>query len=980
MRTKLANLLGLVTLLFTIQGHTATTNPLLQLNTGGLTAANRALILTADESLLISGGDGKVVRVWDTRTNQQVRQIRGEVSEDINGAIMSMGLSPDNRLLAVGVFYPHQSEGKEKRGFIRIHDFASGELIRTLKGHVQVARALVFSPDSSMLLASEASAYSPEAIIWDTSNWQVTKRFKGHDHQIYGAAFTPDGSRVVTASWDKSIRIWDVQSAKLVKKVSGAHDGRIYNVVIPRGASEPIAVSGGTDKTVRIWNYQTGKKIRTVKLKRKVRQLTTNHQGTRIFASSVGFHADAWIDVIDASSGKVISTYGGHDFTTMAMAVSRDGDTVYSSGGYQNQIHKWSASSNQQILSIAGAGQPVESVAISADNNEIYWGHQQLNWNGKKYNPDVYAPLERKIELNTIHNQLGVPQTMTRSNEKPARAIHKLGKLKIERTREKSNGFLNVLKIKKGSSTIGKITRSNREGYMHTAYSFTPDGKAVVSGAESGYLSIYSIKGKKIGDFEGHHDDITDVSISKDGTRLVSSSRDQTFKLWNMETREMLLSFFIAQNGEWIAWTATGHYTSSPNGDRYIGWVINQGFDRNAQYVVADQMKKQLYRPDIVQKVLGNLSLTTALQSSPQATFNVAQVQAKKVIPVNFDVLSPQQGHVTDDEAINLKVQVTENIDSDIDWSVTVNQRQILNPSATRGLARTQPAGKTLTFPVILDPGQNEIRIVADNNETQKEINLVVTRNVTTMASKGVAGDKLLMISIGVDEYVHLPEHNLRFAAADADRMAEIFVAQQGKNYDSVKSIILSDNQQNRATRDNVIDALDAMADLGPNDTVVLFMAGHGVIEDEEYFFLPRDAALRNEDRWKKSTVIAWSEIQRAMQSTLGRRILLVDTCHAESAFNSRLVKDAEDSDIIVMSSTDSATLAQEITSLGHGVFTYALAQGIEGKADSFKDGRVTMTELNAYVANAVPSITQNAQIPTLSVPGGFQDFVIASL
>ena len=61
-------------------------------------------------------------------------------------------------------------------------------------------------------------------------------------------------------------------------------------------------------------------------------------------------------------------------------------------------------------------------------------------------------------------------------------------------------------------------------------------------------------------------------------------------------------------------------------------------------------------------------------------------------------------------------------------------------------------------------------------------------------------------------------------------------------------------------------------------------------------------------------------------------------------------------------------------------MFTYALLSGIAGEADSFKDGKVTMTELNAFVSNAVPSITKNAQIPTLSVPGGFQDFVIASL
>jgi len=53
---------------------------------------------------------------------------------------------------------------------------------------------------------------------------------------------------------------------------------------------------------------------------------------------------------------------------------------------------------------------------------------------------------------------------------------------------------------------------------------------------------------------------------------------------------------------------------------------------------------------------------------------------------------------------------------------------------------------------------------------------------------------------------------------------------------------------------------------------------------------------------------------------------------------------------------------------------------GLSGDADSFRDKRITMSELNAYVSNSVPSLTKRAQIPTLSVPKGFQDFTLAQL
>lgn len=57
----------------------------------------------------------------------------------------------------------------------------------------------------------------------------------------------------------------------------------------------------------------------------------------------------------------------------------------------------------------------------------------------------------------------------------------------------------------------------------------------------------------------------------KDGTR-VSASNDQTVRLWNLETRENLLTIFHGSDGEWVAWTPSGHYTASPNGDKMVGW------------------------------------------------------------------------------------------------------------------------------------------------------------------------------------------------------------------------------------------------------------------------------------------------------------------------------------------------------------------------------------------------------------------------
>jgi len=70
------------------------------------------------------------------------------------------------------------------------------------------------------------------------------------------------------------------------------------------------------------------------------------------------------------------------------------------------------------------------------------------------------------------------------------------------------------------------------------------------------------------------------------------------------------------------------------------------------------------------------------------------------------------------------------------------------------------------------------------------------------------------------------------------------------------------------------------------------------------------------------------------MERTQRQRLLFVDTYHSGNAFNSRLVKDAADARIVVISATDSDSLAQELPELQHGVFTYALLEGLKGGAD----------------------------------------------
>jgi uncharacterized caspase-like protein len=103
----------------------------------------------------------------------------------------------------------------------------------------------------------------------------------------------------------------------------------------------------------------------------------------------------------------------------------------------------------------------------------------------------------------------------------------------------------------------------------------------------------------------------------------------------------------------------------------------------------------------------------------------------------------------------------------------------------------------------------------------------------------------------------------------------------------------------------------------------------------------------------------------------------LLDTCYSGNAYNERLIKDAADDQVVVLAATDAETLAHEKPALGHGVFTYALLQGLNGSADSEKDGRIQLGELSDFVRQLVVRLTDGEQTPTAHMSAG-RNFVLS--
>ena len=114
-----------------------------------------------------------------------------------------------------------------------------------LSGHVLPVRSAAFSPDGSRVVTASADG---TARIWDAATAKETAVLRGHLSQVWSAAFSPDGSRIVTASLDKTARIWDVATTKEIAVLRG-HEGEVSSAAFSPDGTRIVTASN--DKTER---------------------------------------------------------------------------------------------------------------------------------------------------------------------------------------------------------------------------------------------------------------------------------------------------------------------------------------------------------------------------------------------------------------------------------------------------------------------------------------------------------------------------------------------------------------------------------------------------------------------------------------------------------------------------------------------------------------------------------------------------------
>jgi WD40 repeat protein/serine/threonine protein kinase len=187
------------------------------------------------------------------------------------------------------------------------------------------------------------------------------RQFKGHESVVSGVAFSGDGRKAVSGSWDKTVRLWNVETGEQLACFVG-HEQTVRTVAIsPDG--KRIA-SGGFDQ-VRLWDTATGKETRPLRGHVKsVSSVAFSPDGKVVHTASLDKTVRAW----SASNGKGVGFYQGGMGEVECVAASGDGRYLLC-GGEDQVVHLWSVNNEQQPLqSWHGHKGLIHSVAFSGDS------------------------------------------------------------------------------------------------------------------------------------------------------------------------------------------------------------------------------------------------------------------------------------------------------------------------------------------------------------------------------------------------------------------------------------------------------------------------------------------------------------------------------------------------------------------------------------------------------------------------------------
>ncbi|KAL5632099.1 hypothetical protein ACGC1H_000202 [Rhizoctonia solani] len=420
-----------------------------------------------DDLIAFSPDSSRIIHASRFGSTAHVRDARnGQLIHELNtgNGILSIGYSPDGRHIVTGL-YP----------IVNVWDAQNGEMkLGPLKGHTSWISAIAFSPDGSRIISA---CHHGLVCTWDArqhnpAHSSISTRTSG----ILLAKFSPGGQQFVSASEDGSLHIWDSHTGAMTVGPIKAHKTTIIGVDF----LNDCVVSGSGDGMVTVCDAMSGEVLRslTIATGHHIQRIAFSPNGNLIATGSL-LNSSLEVNLWDAQTGtRVLGPLTYLKDIISSVQFSPDGTRIVASSlGTYNQIVVWDVSDGRNLFGF-----------LNGHTSHVY--------------SVSYSPNGALIASGSDDNTIMVWDADT------------------------------------GSEVLDRPLVGHSDAI--TSVHFSPDSTRLVSGSDDNRIRIWNVQtGEMMFQLpHGHEQVITSVAYSPDGTRILSRSRDMSVRIHNARSPE----------------------------------------------------------------------------------------------------------------------------------------------------------------------------------------------------------------------------------------------------------------------------------------------------------------------------------------------------------------------------------------------------------------------------------------------------------
>jgi WD40 repeat protein/uncharacterized caspase-like protein len=526
----------------------------------------------------------------------------------------------------------------------------------------------------------------------------------------------------------------------------------------------------------------------------------------------------------------------------------------------------------------------------------------------------------------------------------------------------------------------------------------SPDGKrtAKICGER---LERVCVDGSPALQTAAHASPIRKIRWSADGRFLATTDLNRVMRLWDAKTG-LLRATLLWNSDGWAVVTPDNFYMTSQGEPEALALAFGN------RAVPLGRFDAVLNRPDLVITTLGGPKELAELYAKARAKrarkASVDEAKQGNLAGVPELALEGEPALLTEERMLPLALKASSS-SALSRLHVTVNGIPVFGSAGLDISAAGTEFQRRVEVPLAPgpnsgDPGHNLVLVTVTDAEGRESIPLAL--QVACLAPIGKPD--LYVLSVGVSKYAQ-DALDLRYAAKDArdvETSMKQAVNRRAWQYNTVKTMLLTDKQ---VTREGLLKARDFLAKAKSDDVVVVFLAGHGLLDEQlDYYFATHD--IDPNEPSKRG--VPFAELDGLVDGIAARRrVVLMDTCHAGevdkettvaeasrtvphtnvSARGLRGVKRKSDvstnyaqiaadgffadlrrrSGATILGSSSGTEYALESSKWKNGVFTFALQEGLQGRRASRNFGPVDIASLMSYVTLRVENLTSGQQHPS---------------